>query len=85
LADQEGLASYQWPLKGSPRANSVGDLNIQFFWARGIGPCLGSPVPSGQKRNYLERYVETESDRFSSPPPYPGAIPSGSSALLYGV
>ena len=57
---------------GVAEADQAGDLNLQFFWARGSGPFLGSPVPSGQKRNHLERYVETQPTRIHRPNSHPG-------------
>jgi hypothetical protein len=44
---------------------------------------LESPVPTGQKRNYFERFVETQPTRadYSQPQPQaqpqPGALPPG--------
>ena len=40
---------------------------LQIFGAHGNGPALESPVLSGQKRNYLERNVETQPDRTDQP------------------
>jgi len=46
------------------------------LWAHGKGPCLGKPVLSGQKRNHLERYVETQPIRPATPnySPEPSAL-----------
>ena len=63
---------------GVAAAGLSGDLNLRFFLGPRQWPLPWQPpVPSGQKRKYLERYVETQPVRFSDPHPHPGACTHG--------
>jgi len=51
---------------------------VYVFFGFGLGPLpWPSPSPQGQKRNYLERNVETKPDRITKPQSHPGAAAAG--------